>query len=107
MVPPESLARTLAEYDETGVVDWEGRALFGETSFYAIAAGFGRLPRRVHGMTGQTDPERVRQALAAIKAGNEAQARQMPGHAEFIDALNLGASRTAGAAGGGTGSRFG
>lgn len=91
----------------TGVVDWEGRALFGETSFHAIAAGFGRLPRRVHGMTGQTDPERVRHALAAIKAGNDAQARQMPGHAEFIDALNLGAGRSAGSAGGGTGSRFG
>ncbi|MCA3070235.1 MAG: tryptophan 7-halogenase [Rhodocyclaceae bacterium] len=107
VAPPASLVRTLADYDETGVVDWEGRALFGETSFYAIAAGFGRLPRRVHGMTGQTDPERVRRALAAIKAGNDAQARQLPGHAEFIDALNLGAGRSEGATAGGTGSRSG
>jgi hypothetical protein len=91
----------------TGVVDWEGRALFGETSFYAIAAGFERLPRRVHGMTGQTDPERVRRALAEIKAGNDAQARQMPGHAEFIDALNLGPGRGASGPAGASGRRFG
>jgi hypothetical protein len=41
-------------------------------------------------MTGQSDPGEVRRALAAIRAGNEALARQLPGQAEFIDALNLG-----------------
>ena len=58
-------------------------------------------------MTGQTDPERVRRALTGIKAGNAAQARQMPGHAEFIDALNLGAGGSVGSSSGPTGSRFG
>lgn len=86
---PDSLARTLADYDETGIVDWEDRTLFRETSFYSIAAGFGRLPRRVHGMTGQSDPAQIRRLLADIKARNEATARQLPGQAEFVDALNL------------------
>jgi tryptophan halogenase len=87
---PDSLAQTLHDYDETGIIDWQDHTLFHETSFYAIAAGFGRLPRRVHGMTGQSDPAEVSRALAAIRAGNETLARQLPGQAEFIDALNLG-----------------
>lgn len=87
---PDALARTLADYDETGIVDWEDRTLFRETSFYAIAAGFGRLPRKVHGMTGQADPAQIRRLLADIRTRNDALARQLPGQAEFIDALNLG-----------------
>jgi tryptophan halogenase len=90
---PDSLGQTLHDYDETGIIDWEDRTLFRETSFYSIAAGFGRLPRRVHGMTGQTDVEQVRRAMAAIRARNDTIARQLPGQAEFIDALNLSGTR--------------
>jgi tryptophan halogenase len=90
---PDSLGQTLHDYDETGIIDWEDRTLFRETSFYSIAAGFGRLPRRVHGMTGQTDVEQVRRAMASIRARNDTIARQLPGQAEFIDALNLSGTR--------------
>lgn len=86
---PDSLAQSLADYDETGIVDWDNRSLFRDSSFYLIAAGFGRLPRKAHGMALQADPERARQSLIEVKARNEALARSMPSHAEFIDAINL------------------
>ncbi len=89
--PPDSLARTLEYYDETGIVDWQQRPLFREASFYSIAAGLGRLPRKHHPMTDQADPARARQKLEQIKARNLAQARQLPDHGELIDALNIAA----------------
>jgi tryptophan 7-halogenase len=92
---PDSLAQTLADYDETGVVDWDNRSLFRDSSFYSIAAGFGRLPRKGHAIAQQADPERVRQAMAAVRARNEALAKSLPSHAEFIDAANLAPAATA------------
>jgi len=86
--PPDSLAQTLACYDATGIVDWHRRPLFRESSFYSIAAGFGRLPSRPHAMAGQADPDKARQKMDEIKARNLALARLLPDHAEFIEALN-------------------
>lgn len=86
---PDSLARALADYDETGIVDWDNRSLFRDSSFYCIAAGFGRLPRKAHAMARQTDPERARRTLAEVMARNETLAKSMPSHAELIDAVNL------------------
>lgn len=82
--PPASLAEALALYDSTGLVDWEANSLFRDTSFYAIAAGFGRLPRRPHAMADQRPTESSRNALAEIRERNLSLARDLPGHAEFM-----------------------
>jgi len=89
LAPPDSLARTLEYYDETGIVDWQHRPLFRESSFYAIVTGLGRLARRHHPMADQADPGKARQRMEQIKARNLAQAQVLPDHADLIDALNL------------------
>ncbi|HEX7952411.1 MAG TPA: tryptophan halogenase family protein, partial [Burkholderiales bacterium] len=87
-VLPDSLAQTLALYDETGMVDWDNRALFGEVSFYAIAAGFGRLPRHALPRTRYADPGKVAEIFAAIRAQNLKLADSLPDHAAFMRALH-------------------
>ncbi len=86
--PPDSLAHALEYYDRTGLVDWDGRSLFRDASFYSLATGFGRLPRSPHGMAGQVDGERAWLAMERIKAQNLALARSLPDHGAFIRALN-------------------
>ncbi|MEO8202669.1 MAG: tryptophan 7-halogenase, partial [Betaproteobacteria bacterium] len=85
--PPESLARTLDFYDQTGLVDWVNPSLFREASFYAIVAGFGRLPRTPHPMAHQVDVKKARQQLAQVKARNLALAQALPDHGALIDAV--------------------
>ncbi|MEO8158965.1 MAG: tryptophan halogenase family protein [Betaproteobacteria bacterium] len=87
-VLPDSLAATLALYDETGTIDWDNSALFGEVSFYAIAAGFDRLPRHALPRTGYSDAARVAEIFAAIKAQNLKLAHSLPDHAEFMRQLH-------------------
>ena len=91
--PPDSLAQTLDFYEQTGLLDWLNPSLFREPSFYAIVAGFGRLPRTHHPMADQADPEKSRQAMAAIKAQNLALAQSLPDHAALIEAVNAAGPR--------------
>jgi tryptophan halogenase len=91
--PPASLARTLEFYDQTGLLDWVNPALFREPSFYAIASGFGRLPRTHHPMADQVSAEETRRALAEIKRQNLALAQSLPEHGALIAALNAPAER--------------
>jgi tryptophan halogenase len=91
--PPDSLARTLALYDATGTVDWERHFLFGETSFYAIAAGFGRLPRRYAPRADFSNDGKVGEILATIRARHESLARSLPGHADYIRSLSAAPAR--------------
>ena len=93
--PPDSLAETLAYYDATGIVDWQQRPLFRESSFYAIAAGFGRLPRKHHPMADQADAAKARHRMDEIRARNQAIARVLPDHAELIEGLNTAGARRA------------
>ena len=86
--PPASLARTLALYDAHGSVDWDRHVLFGETSFYAIAAGFGRLPRRHAPRADFSDAAKVREIFGKIRARNAELARTLPSHADYIRQLN-------------------
>lgn len=86
--PPASLARTLDLYDAAGSVDWERHGLFFETSFYAIAAGFGRLPRAPAPRTAFSDAARVSEILADIRSRHAALARALPLHADYIRAVN-------------------
>jgi tryptophan halogenase len=90
--PPASLARTLELYDATGEVDWDRHFLFGETSFYAIAAGFERLPRRHAPRADYSDAARVREILASIRADHAGLARSLPTHAAYIRDMNAAAS---------------
>jgi tryptophan 7-halogenase len=87
LVAPDSLARTLELFDETGLVDWDEHALFGETSFLAIAAGFGRLPGRHRPMVDYSDSDKAAQIMAAIKAQQRQFAQGLPDHAEFLRIL--------------------
>ena len=86
--PPESLARTLALYDAQGTVDWERNTLFGDTSFYAIAAGFERLPRRHAPRADHSRAGKVLEILAQVRAQHERHARELPAHADYIRQLN-------------------
>lgn len=88
--PPESLARTLALYDAQGTVDWDHHYLFGETSFYAIAAGFERLPRRHAPRADHSDAGKVGEILAKVRAQNERFAQELPVHADYIRQINAG-----------------
>ncbi len=89
--PPDSLAQTLYFYHQTGLLDWENPSLFRESSFYAIASGFGRLPRTAHPMASQIDTKKARQVMAQIKAQNLALAQSLPDHRALIEALNAAA----------------
>jgi tryptophan halogenase len=86
--PPDSLARTLELYDANGTLDWDRHFLFGETSFYAVAAGFGRLPRRHAPRTEFSDAGKVREIFASIRRQHAEVARSLPSHEAYIRALN-------------------
>lgn len=85
---PDSLAATLELYEQTGIVNWENHALFGETSFLAIAAGFGRLPQRHLPMADYSVEAKAREILAKMKAGDAQLAQTLPDHGDFIRELN-------------------
>lgn len=85
---PDSLAATLELYEQTGVVNWENHALFGETSFLAIAAGFGRLPPRHLPMADYSIETKAREFMATMKAQNGQLAQTLPDHGDFIRELN-------------------
>jgi tryptophan halogenase len=88
LAPPDSLARTLELYDAGGSLDWERHGLFLETSFYSIAAGFGRLPRAPAPRTAFSDAAKVRAVFADLRARHAALARALPAHADAIRAIN-------------------
>jgi tryptophan halogenase len=83
-----SLEAVLALYDRTGLVEWERESLFRDSSFHAIAAGFGRLPVRPHGMVGQMDADVAWQAMTRIKSENAALARSLPEHGALIRSIS-------------------
>jgi tryptophan 7-halogenase len=85
---PDSLAATLDLYEQTGVVNWENHSLFGETSFLAIAAGFGRLPKRHLPRADYSNEIKAREILARMKEGNAQLAQTLPDHGDFIRELN-------------------
>ena len=85
---PASLTEALALYDATGAPGWDERPLFGETSFHAVAAGFGRLPRRVHAMSGYSDASKVDAILAQMRAQQLALAQSLPAHGAYLRALH-------------------
>jgi tryptophan halogenase len=82
--PPDSLAETLELYDRTGLVEWQNHSLFGDTAFYAIATGFGRLPQTPHGMSRQMKREPAWQAMQRIKTANLQLAQALPEHGELM-----------------------
>lgn len=84
---PESLAATLAFYDRTGQIDRPNPALFRHPSFWAIAAGLGRLPQAWHAMADYGDASKVGQAMREMRAQHQAQAAALPSQAAFIAAL--------------------
>jgi tryptophan halogenase len=86
--PPDSLARTLELYDASGSLDWDHHYLFGETSFYSIAAGFERLPRRHAPRADYSEAAKVREILGRIRDGNARVTASLPLHADHIRALN-------------------
>jgi tryptophan 7-halogenase len=92
LVAPDSLEQALALFDETGLVDWDDHALFGDNSFHALAAGFGRLPRRHHPMSDYSDSGRVGQIMAGIKAQQRKFAEGLPDHGDFVRSLLAGAA---------------
>jgi tryptophan halogenase len=85
---PDSLRATLELYERTGVVSWLHNALFGVTSFHAIAAGLERLPVRAFPATGWSDAEKAWEILGRIRAQNEELAASLPGQGEFVRALH-------------------
>ena len=86
---PDSLAETLELYDHTGICNWENRMLFAEPSFYAIVAGFGRLPKHHQPMADFSREDRVVQILDEIRAQNLRVAQGLPDHGDFMRALHL------------------
>ena len=90
---PPSLNHSLALYDRTGLTDIDPGALFQAPSWYAIAAGQGRLPDAWHAMADYTDVQAVDKALDEIKARNFALAEAMPDHGELIKTLHKARKR--------------
>lgn len=82
--PPDSLAQTLELYERTGLVEWQDHGLFGDTAFYSIASGFGRLPRTPHAMSRQMSKDAAWQTLQKIRAANLELARALPDHGELV-----------------------
>lgn len=89
VVTPDSLRETLALYDETGLVGWQRKhGLFGDTSFYAVATGLGRLPRRCAQQAEFADVEKAWRVLGQIRQQNARLVESLPDHAAFLDALH-------------------
>ena len=88
IAPPDSLAETLELYDQTGSVNWQHHSLFGETSFYAIAAGFERLPRTHSPLADFSDNEKSWRILDTIKSRNRQFAQSFPPQADYLAELH-------------------
>jgi tryptophan halogenase len=94
---PDSLRRLLERYDAIGRVDDRNHALFAETSYHALAAGFQRLPRRPLPAAEFADMDRTLAVLAEIRKQNEQLARTLPPHEALIASVNrrgAGAQKT-------------
>jgi len=81
--PPASLAASLELYDATGSPGWHHN-LFRDTSFHAIAAGLGRLPKRAAPRATFSNAGQVREILSSIRARHAAIVRGLPGHAALL-----------------------
>ncbi len=88
MTPPDSLQEMLTLYDETGIIDWEQNSLFRDASYYAILAGFQRLPRSCLPRADLSNFDQVCSILELVKKKNAELATTMPAHADMIAALN-------------------
>jgi tryptophan halogenase len=88
VTPPDSLRETLELYDETGLVGWQKpHTLFGDTSFYAIATGLGRIPRRWPQQVEFADAEKAWEVFGKIRKQNEDLAAALPDHTALVDSL--------------------
>ena len=84
----DNLSELLELYDETGRLDTSRLDLFQPTSYYAILAGSGRLPRRPV-VEAQTMPStQNRHHLDGIRAENQRFASKMPSHADYLAHIN-------------------
>ena len=84
----DSLRELLELYDETGRIEVERLGLFQPTSYYAILAGSGRMPRRPVVEAETMPPTQNRHNLDAIRAENQRFASKMPSHAEYLAHIN-------------------
>jgi tryptophan halogenase len=84
---PDALRERLALYDETALLPARPHALFAETSWHAILAGFERLPQRSLARAHLSNPGRVAEILASIRAHNADLAASLPSHATLLGAI--------------------
>jgi len=81
---PDSLARALQLYDETGLLDRFRKNIFGEPSYYCICSGANRLPEHTLPITRYVEMEKILQVLSQIKSQNEQWVHDLPSHGELI-----------------------
>ena len=81
---PESLGERLALYDQTALVEPLPGALFRETSWYAVLAGFGRFPERPRAEAAYSRLEAVSDVLARIRRQHRERARTYPAHGDLL-----------------------
>ena len=84
---PQSLADRLALYDENGHIATLPGATFSDTSYYALLAGAGRLPRRFAACAELAPVQELRKILDGVIKANAAFVQEMPTHAQVIAAL--------------------
>jgi len=85
---PDTLAETLAVYDEIGRIGSPRLQLFQEASYFFILAGNGRLPRRLVIETAAGSAAEIWHVMDGIREKSRQFAAQMPPHASYVNELN-------------------
>ncbi|WP_078082956.1 tryptophan halogenase family protein [Microbulbifer mangrovi] len=82
---PESLARRMLVFEESGRVYQNGTELFGESSWLQVLLGQGLMPRTYHPIVDMMSDEELSRFLAGIRSQVRGVVDGWPDHMEFIN----------------------
>ncbi len=85
---PDTLREFLAAYDENGHIESQRLRVFIESSYFAILAGNGRLPRRPIAEADSANVVELGRLLARVRASNDELAVRMPSHKAVLAELH-------------------
>lgn len=83
---PDSLARKMALWRETGRVEKYSDGLFFDASWIAVYLGQGVKPERHDPRASLPDPMQLTRAMASLRRAIDAEVADMPGHRAFLAA---------------------
>ncbi len=85
---PDTLREFLAAYDENGHIESQRLRVFTESSYFALLAGNGRLPRRPIAAAESADIVELGRLMGRVRASNDELAARMPSHKVVLAELH-------------------